>query len=189
MKTSTRLALLGQLLFVAGIALCTALLPHFAFERNEGGVSNYGVHAQTVVPFSIAFLGCGACTVAAGLRFDARKVRAARCVKPLLIFVGLMLITVALTTYPYKVSAFFDDVHEAVSSAYVLVELAIGFYFWRLARTRLATAFFGAQALGFVLAAATYFGALHVLFIAEVLAGCAFGALLVDALSALDVRR
>jgi hypothetical protein len=50
------------------IGVCVAILPHFLFERNEGGISNYGIHASTAVFYTLAF------SLSAGL-----LLRAAHC--------------------------------------------------------------------------------------------------------------
>jgi len=44
--------LVSQCTFFAFLALCIVLMPGILFRRNEGGMSNYGIHTVTVIPYS-----------------------------------------------------------------------------------------------------------------------------------------
>ena len=43
---------LGQISFGFFITVCVALHPGFVLKWNEGGVSNYGVHLKTALPYT-----------------------------------------------------------------------------------------------------------------------------------------
>ena len=43
---------LGQISFGFFITVCVALPPGFVLKSNEGGVSNYGVHLKTALPYT-----------------------------------------------------------------------------------------------------------------------------------------
>ena len=44
----------GQILFVLFIGVCVALHPGIVLKSNEGGVSNYGIHIKTALPYTLA---------------------------------------------------------------------------------------------------------------------------------------
>ena len=63
---------LSQLSFFGLLAICVAIEPHFVVERDEGGVSNFGVAAGTRVPYSLAFLLCAVFLVRAAQDLPCR---------------------------------------------------------------------------------------------------------------------
>src|SRR5687768_5459989 len=59
------LVLCSQLALAGALAVCVPLMPDFLFSSTMGGVSNYGVHARTVVPYSAGIV------ISAGLLLTA----------------------------------------------------------------------------------------------------------------------
>jgi hypothetical protein len=45
---------LGQVGFAFFLAICVAIHPGLVLKVNEGGMSNYGVHAKTAIPYTLA---------------------------------------------------------------------------------------------------------------------------------------
>jgi len=173
-----RLVLLGQLSLFAFLFVCFLFNPHFLLESNEGGVSNYGVYARTIVPYTLAFGGCGVLTLWAA-RLVPEASREQRQLRLWLALFGLLYLAVLVTTYPYKINHAFDGVHIVAGVVLLVAELAAGAWF-ALARPRNTAniALLGALLFSFTLAALTFFGRLHILFIAELATSAAFGALL-----------
>jgi hypothetical protein len=144
------------------------------FEANEGGVSNYGLYAKTFVPYTLGFCLSGALTLLAS-RFITYKP-----LKLSLILIGVLLLVVLCSTYPYKVSQTLDDVHQTLGTILVVVELVMATWFsFFLARNRINIIILTIQSIGFILALLTHFSLIHVLFVAELLTTLSFGLLLI----------
>lgn len=171
----------SQLALVGFIGVCTLLMPHFLLEHNEGGVSNYGVNARTIVPYSLAFLLCAGLVLQA-----ARSIRPPAPGRVLLhlrfvlhAYAGLMLLVLA-TTYPYKLNATLTDLHDLTAILSFWFEtIASGWLFLAGVRGITTASLLAAQVVGFGLSLATLVGAIHLLFIAQMVSGLAFGLLLI----------
>jgi hypothetical protein len=105
-----RYTLYSQLSLGVFLLVCLILQPHYLFERNEGGMSNFGVHWPTVVPYSLAFWSCGLLILLAA-RHLPNRVKSYRSVRSVLVLLGAFAIITVLTTYPYKLNDFFDNLH------------------------------------------------------------------------------
>lgn len=180
---AAKYVLYAQVLFALGMAACTVLMPQFAFSRDQGGVSNYGVHSRTVAAFTVAFWGCGLLMLKAAraLRRDSPE-RQHSLTADVVGAVGWLILLTAITTYPYKINNFFDELHIWTSVILIVSELAAGTYLWRLGRSAACNWLFGLQLAGFCLTLLTFLGVLHVLFAGEVAAGLGFGLLAVRSL-------
>jgi hypothetical protein len=175
MRSPVRLLLIAQLCLFACLLLCVLLIPHFLFESNEGGVSNYGTYAKTIIPYTLGFGVCGLLTLRAAVLYPGGNT-----VRRMLIILGILYLLVLCSTYPYKLDTLYDNLHQAVGTALVLYTVLLGA--WLLvfkAHSVVTLMLFTAQLIGFLLAVCTFFGLIHVLFIAELLESTAFGALLV----------
>lgn len=177
---ATRWAIRSQLVLLAAIVVCTALMPRFLFSTNMGGVSNYGVHLRTVVPYSLGVVGEVACLlrVAALLRAEhaAGTARTLRTV--LLVTCGAIMLNL-ITTYPYKLNEMWATVHSWSGIALAAVELGGAAVLVRLTTDRTAQVAFTLVVLGFALLALTYVGVLFILFVAESLTAAGSGLLIV----------
>jgi len=181
--SATRLAVISQVGMYGLLFLCLVLKPHFLFERDEGGVSNFGLYKLTIVPYSLAFLIGGA-----SLFLAARRLPSAIPMRVLLsrtlTLISVLLLCVLVSTYTYKVSAPFDEFHIAASVTLFLVEMASGIWFGvRYGRTTASLVILGVQCIGFVLSALTCFGVIDVLFVAQMITGIGFGWLLIKTVS------
>src|SRR5487761_1919560 len=181
---AARLVGWGQIGLWSLLAVCIALHPGLVLKRDEGGLSNYGVHLKTVIPYSLALLSATACTYGAArrLRVDARDavvMRAVLHVYALLVALSLM------STYLYRSSNLLDDLHVGVNVATALFE-TIG-ALWivsRPSRDAVMFAMLGLELTGFVLGVLTIANVAHLVFVAEVLIGVGFGVMLVRMLDA-----
>ncbi len=179
MSKVVKLLLISQIVLVLAIIICTALLPQFLFSTDQGGVSNYGVNTETVVPFTLGFIGCGVliCLGAFALPKDARHQSSFRAA---LLLVGGLCLLVAVTTYTYKINAFFDNLHVFSTQALFLAEVPLAMWFaLELVKSTLSRYLLIAFFFGFLLAVLTLLGMIHLLFIAEILTTFSFGALMV----------
>lgn len=182
LSKAARYVLASQLSLYAYLLICFLLLPKFLLQSNEGGVSNYGVHALTVVPYSLAFWLSGLLLLAAGYSVNRRP--AARTLRRVLLLLGVLTLLVLLTTYPYKLNRVFDDLHIWAAVLLFVTEMLVGI--WLVGQQRrsfLALALFTVQLAGFVLSGLTLFGYLHILFLAQLINNVSFSALLVYGVS------
>jgi hypothetical protein len=184
-----RLVLWSQLSLNGFLLVCLALLPNFLFERNEGGVSNYGVHNQTVVFYTLAF-GLSAGLLMAAARSLSATNKSLTAVKRVFYLLGSLFILVLVTTYPYKIDQTLDNFHILAAMMLFVAELVAGGWFaLGLAKDRVNLLFFGLYVVGFGLAALTLAGALHVLFISQLLTSLSFGALITRTAAAVTAGR
>jgi hypothetical protein len=181
MNHAARLVMFAQLSLFLCLFACFLLMPHFLFESNEGGVSNYGTYARTVIPYTIGFALCGVLTIRAA--FSLPKEASYRTLQRVLLLLGTLYLLELLSTYAYKLNNTFNNVHVYISVISAAYCMAIGVWLaLSIARNAVNVSLVLVQSLGFVVAGLTYLGYLHVLFIAEMGTGVVFGTLLVCAI-------
>ena len=182
---AARYLALSQLSLFGFLALCTVIMPSFLFKHHEGGASNYGVHNTTIVPYTLAFLLCSICIVrAARVLADAAQLK--RFVYALYALACLFLL-VLITTYPYKINNFLDNLH--IGTAIVLFYFETGMAIWMalvLLKDKLSITLLAVEIIGFLMASFSLWGGLHILFVAQIITALSFGTLLVHAGRRLD---
>jgi hypothetical protein len=167
---------LSQIAFAFFLAICVAIHPGLVLKVNEGGMSNYGVHIKTVVPYTLA-LGFATTLSYWGARLIPTTTTPARHFRTLLYTYSWLILFTLLTTYSYTLNAPLKYLHVAVGIAIIVFESVASWWMYRAIRSLQAVLFI--QLLGFVLAALTFFGTLHVLFLSQILTGGGFALLLV----------
>ena len=175
---AARYITLSQLSLFAFLAICTAIMPKFLTERDEGGLSNYGIHRATVVPYTLAFLLSGILILQA-TRFTPNTKTANHLRAALYVLAGVLFF-VLLTTYPYKINATYDNLHLLSGILIFWTEMAIAC--WAalvLRKDRVNLLLLAVQAFGFIMAILNFFGVIHLLFIIQAVTSLAFGALLI----------
>lgn len=179
---------MGQLGFAAMLATCVGILPGIAFKRSEVGISNYGVHAPTVVPYTLAFVA----TVAGS--FGARRALAltdrARVLRAMLAAYAVAMSAVLISTYPYTLDRALRDVHVLIGAvAYVVIVVATVIFIREgQRRTTFAVSCLAVTA-GTVISAVTIVGTWHLLFIGQVVTFIGFSGVLVTTVLSHDVAR
>jgi hypothetical protein len=165
------LVALGQWGFAVGVAICVALHPGFVLKANEGGISDYGVHLKTAVPYDLALVCAALCAYLAATRAsDSPNLRPGlRTV--LLTYATLVALTLA-STFGYTLSRPQRDLHVVMGSALTLFEVAATLWMCRERRADLSLLL--VQLAGFVLGAITLAGVIHLLFVSEVVSGGGF---------------
>jgi len=155
-------------------------MPHFLFERNEGGISNFGVHRLTIIPFSLAFLACSIC-LAQTAHLLKPKTSIAKQFRMILIGFSALLFLTLLSTYPYKLNQRLDEVHIWTGISLFYAELSAAVWLTlRVLKNRLGYLLFFVGSAGFVLATLTFFGLIHLLFVSQIVTAAAFGLLLIN---------
>jgi hypothetical protein len=174
-SNAARFVALGQWGFALGIAIAVALHPGFVLKANEGGVSDYGVHLKTALPYDLA-LACaalGAYVAARHARDSANLPRGLRRV--LLAYATLVTLTLA-STFGYTLDRPQRDLHVGVGIALSVFEVVASWWMYREGRGELALVL--VQLAGFVLGAVTIVGLIHLLFVSEIATGVSFALLL-----------
>jgi hypothetical protein len=166
----------GQIAFAFFISVCVALHPGLVLKVNEGGMSNYGVHAKTAAPYCVALLLPVVLSAHASRRAAPTTVTSRRFVVLLRTYSALLLLTL-VTTFPYTLNAGFKDLHIGVGVLIIVFESAASLWMYREIRTLRAALIL--QLVGLVLAFLTFVGALHVLFLSQLVTGVPFAVLLV----------
>jgi hypothetical protein len=173
--------LLSQVFLVGFLLLSISLHPGFVFKDNEGGISNYGIHLRTAIPFTVAFaLGAFFSLKAARMRALPRAARIG-----LLVYAVLLLMTL-FSTYVYKLNHGLKLVHEGVGVAFICFEVLASTWSCLRVRNKGTVALFAVVIVGFIVAGLTSFGAAHLLFIGQALTTLGFAGLLICTESALQ---
>ncbi|HEV3267044.1 MAG TPA: hypothetical protein VGZ68_01430 [Acidimicrobiales bacterium] len=166
----------SQIAFALFIAICVALHPGEVLKGSEGGLSNYGVHLETAVAYTLALALASAFSYRATRSLHTSR-RATRHFKVLLLVYSALTLLTLVTTYGYTLDTPQRDLHVAVGVAVTLFECAATLWMYYVVRQLVLVVVTGLT--GLVLAVLTFFAVLHVLFLTQVLIGGAFALLLV----------
>lgn len=170
---------LGQIGFAVFLAVCVALHPGFVLKSDEGGMSNYGVHLKTAVPYTLS-LGLPAFFSFRAAGALKREHDALPQFQGLLRVYGLLALLTLLSTYSYSLNTGLRDIHIVIGSALTVFLMAASTWIFVMLRTvRWFGALWALELVGFVLAALTIVGALHLLFVSEVLCAGAYSVFLI----------
>lgn len=179
MKKATKLLIASQLVLAFSLALCTAILPQFLFSRNQGGIGNFALYTQTVIPFSFGFVGCAALIWWASTVLPKDMPRRTGIQGSLRLIAGLSLL-VLCTTYVFDRSDALRNVHNYLSQALIVAEAWLVYvYAMKWARTPVNLVLAACFAAGFIAGVLTLSGTLHILFVAEIVTTFTFGASMV----------
>jgi hypothetical protein len=178
MKKINQLVILSQVVFLVMVGVCVTILPHFVFERDEGGMSNFGVHAATIPFYTLAFSMSAILLLRAAYLVSHQNGH-----HPLtLVFIGTAcaLLLELATTYPYQLNNAFNTIHVAVNIVASLFEVVAGSWVAGvLVRTRATALLLSCLLAAFILGVLTFLGTIHILFITQILGAISFGSLLI----------
>jgi hypothetical protein len=169
---------LGQVSFAFFIAICVALHPGFVLKSNEGGLSNFGVHTKTVLPYSLALALAAGFSLRAASLLRGQTTSSLRVARLLRTYGALIVLTL-VTTYGYTLNTGLKDLHVGVGVVITVFEFVASLWMYRELRSLHLVAV--VELCGFVLAVLTFFGVLHVLFLTQLLIGGSFALFLVKA--------
>lgn len=182
-QKTVRYVILGQVGLFFFLIVCIILMPRFLFERDEGGLSNYGTYVKTVVPYSFALGLSGLLNLKAAASMDY-PTKASQRLRKVLATLGVGGIIVLLSTYPYKLNTVLADMHIGLSVLLFTFELMAGVWFVRVVvNNKLAIALLGVQVVGFLLILSSTIGFIRILLLAQMLTSLAFGVLMVRAVA------
>ena len=174
-------ALYSQLTLLVFIGVCLALHPGLVLKWNEAGLSNYGIHIRTAIPYSLAFAGSAVFATMAA-RATTPDARARIILRALLDVYASLSVLALLSTYGYTLNATLKHVHMAAGIAVMVFEPLASIWLYRQVRGyRHDGVWLVLELAGLVIAAIDLAALLHVLFLAQALTGVSFGVLLVHA--------
>jgi hypothetical protein len=186
---AVRYSVLSQLFLYLFVGLCMIINPHFLTQSDEGGISNYGLYAKTVVPYSLG-LGLSGILVLRVVKHLPHDNLQYKSLKRALTAVGIMYLLVLLSTYPYHVSNTFKDIHLLMSTALLASEMSVGIWAMKtIGKDKLGLKLFVMQIIGFALVFLVLGGFLHILMVAELVAGLPFAAILIKTMNLIDLER
>jgi hypothetical protein len=174
-------ALCSQLTLLVFIGVCLALHPGLVLKWNEAGLSNYGIHIRTAIPYSLAFVGSAVLAVLAA-RATPPDSRQRDLLRAVLDAYAVLSVFALLSTYGYTLDPTLKHVHIAAGIALMAFEpLASIWLYGQVRGFRRDVVWLFLELAGLVLAAIDLAALLHVLLIAQVFTGVSFGVLLVHA--------
>jgi hypothetical protein len=173
--SSEQILIFGQVLMAASLAVCVGLHPGLVLKKDEGGLSNYGIHLRTAIPYSIALLAAGASC----LYVAAADIRLSRSDHVILLVYGLSMIAVLFSTYPYLINHAWHTLH--VDCGVVLITWEFFTAWWLTLRSHFRQRWIWqlGQSAGSVLILLTLVSQLHVLFVAQVMTGTCWGVVMI----------
>lgn len=156
---------------VVALAASVSLHPGLVLKEDEGGLSNYGIHIRTAIPYSLALLAAGlSCLYVA-----ASDIRLSRCARLILWGYGLSMVAVLCSTYPYTLGPVWHALHEGCDGVLITWEFFTAW--WLTLRSNFAQRWLWqlGQSAGSLLVLMTVEGQLHILFVAQVMTGVCWG--------------
>jgi hypothetical protein len=178
-RRGERILIVGQVLMVVFLGVCVCLHPGLVLKENESGLSNYGVHVRTVIPYSIALLAPGGSCLYVALSGTGLP----RVGRLILLVYGVATLAVLLSTYPYLVSHVWHTVHASCGAVLISWEFVTAWWMTLHSHFSPRWLWLAGQSVGTVLALLTLSGQLHVLLVAQVLTGVCWGVVMVGELS------
>lgn len=178
----------GQLMFAFFLALCVALHPGFVLKADEGGMSNYGIHAKTAAAYTLSLGFPMLCSFLAARLFLGEGDSPHQFRQLLRCYAWLLFLTL-VSTYVYSLNTALRDLHVVIGAALAIFQVLASAWMYRfLQRGGWDVTLLMVEIVGFVLAVLTIVGALHVLFLTQVITSGAFAVLLVRSALKLDTR-
>jgi hypothetical protein len=167
----------GAFLFFT--VVCVALHPGFVLKGNEGGLSDYGVHLKTAIPYTLSLVLLVALNLRAASQESDGDQRTRRLRFLIRSYCGV-LVLVLFSTYGYTLNGTLKNVHFALGTLLIIVVTAGSLWLYRSwPPSPFVRMCLFVQLTGDVLNLLTAFGGLHVLFVAEMLSNIGFASILI----------
>jgi hypothetical protein len=171
--------LVSQLCLLLDLTICLILIPHFLFARDEGGMSNYGVHSRTVIPYSLGFILAAFYVIRAALAIKTKSTSLRR-LRGLLLSYGVILLLILITTYGYKTNIYLKNTHIVITIVTFWFELLGAAWLCKaFLRDKINICLLALQLIGLIIGSLTFFGSLQLLFTAQLITIITFGVILV----------
>lgn len=163
----------SQIILLLTLFICVLIIPEIVTTLPQGGLSNYGTSSRVTWIFSTGFW------IAIVLQLLAARRHNRMFLRRVLFGSALLLALLVVSTYPYKVNPFFENVHILVGFIVALYQLVTA---WLLIKrnhfdgvSKLVAVFF----LGSIVTGLSTIFAIGLLFTSQLLGGIGYGILLV----------
>lgn len=176
MEKFKRYLLLSQINLFAWLLLSSALASSVVLEN--GGVSNYGNHYNTVIFYSIAFLTSSIYVYLAAeslILLDRRFKHLARYLNILCV----LLLLVFVSTFPRRFGVIFSDIHDNVSKALFGYEFLLALWLVYKRPTLNTVGYFSIMTIGSLIGLLSSMHVLKLMFVGQMVGALGFALLLV----------
>jgi hypothetical protein len=169
----------GEVAFLFFTAVSVALHPGFVLKRNEGGMSNYGLHVKTAFFYTLALGLLALYSHRAALLYGGGDTRSRR-LRLLLLSYSTIVFFVLLSTYFYSLNSVLKNIHFTLGTA-LIVTVGVGslWMYRQWPPSTVVRLLLFVQLVGDLLALMSAMGTLRVLFLAEMLSNIGFAAILI----------
>lgn len=170
----------GQFAFWLFAMVCVTLHPGFVLGSNEGGLSDYGTHLKTFVPYTLALAVAALYSLRAAGHLGPRP--EPRALAWALRSYATLLLLVLVSTYAYSLDRDWRVLHFTLAITLGLAEgIGAAWILRTTDRDSLDLAFLALQWIGVCLLVLTGFFGVHVLFLTQVAMAAGFGGVVVHA--------
>ena len=180
----------SQVLLGSGFAVCILLRPEFFFSFDQGGISNYGTLAITVLPYTLSLLAC-AYFIAKSAQQLPSKSQLHLNTKQILYTVSVFFLLLLLSTYPYQISLLLTHIHQIISVMTTLILLIASAWIFKYIPKDKKKHKYSMLVLlvGAVLGFLTVIDVVRLLFTSQILIAIGFGSLYVNFIRCISEAR
>lgn len=183
MSTLFWCVLAAEVVFVAGLAVCVAVVPSYVLGPTEGGVSNFGSDGRTAVPFSVSF-GGNALAIAAAAWWVPSTAGHPLWLTTALALLAMLLTLVLVSAWVYKRNTTLRTMHFSAGIALLAYEALFGLWLaLSFGSTWVVWPLWIALVAGDAVCVLALTHIFEKLFVGQVVANVAFGALLLTVLA------
>ena len=187
MKLVRRYLVLSQVSLASLLLICTVTVP--AVAEKSGGVSNFGNHQSTIVPYIMSFVLCSVflCLAAARLLTMSDQFRVGAT---LLLFIALLDLLVLISTFPRKIDWTYSVIHDDLGIALYSYEFALSVWFVvkTLQFRYVSVIFVLVESIGSLIGLLSIENVIHLLFLGQIIGAVGFGLLLPTAFPSVVTR-
>lgn len=170
---------LSQVLLVGLLIVCCFIIPSVVVRN--GGVSNFGNHTSTVVPYTLSFSLSIIFLVLAGYKTQKLNPNLSR-IAWMLFVLGFLTLLVLLSTFPRHISFAYSDLHDDLGIALFAYEFFVSVWLVLQKKSVKTYTFIFIQALGSIVGLLSILKVVHFLFIGQLVGTVGFSLLLVTTL-------
>ena len=170
---------LSQVFLFGALLVCCLIEPSVMIKN--GGFSNFGNYAPTVVSYilgfalNIVFISLAARTL---LKIDRSLLKAAS----LLFILAFLTLLVFLSTFPRHISWTYSDIHDYLGIALFAYEFILSVWFVIKQKSRTAIYLLLTKSVGSIIGLLSILKVIHFLFIGQIIGTVGFSLLLVTCL-------
>jgi len=156
--------------------ICCLIIPSIVIKN--GGVSNFGNHLSTLIPYVLSFLLAIAFIFMAANTIQRKSVKLNRLAL-ILYILGLLYFLVLISTFPRRFDFIYSDIHDYLGIALFAYEFFISIWFLLKEKSQSTIIFFIVEVIGSMIGFLSILKYIHFLFIGQFIGTVGFGFLLI----------